>query len=66
MTDPRLQYQTAGDAVEKWDAVLRDPELKARLLADQLARRPHLTKERFLSEFETIINRCFEVGVERV
>lgn len=65
VTDPRLRYETPGEAAEKWHTVLSDPALEAQLLADQLASREKLTKERFLKEFDAIVDRCLEVGVER-
>jgi glycosyltransferase involved in cell wall biosynthesis len=65
VTDPRLRYDSVADAVGKWNRVLTDPQLKAQLLADQLGSRARLTKERFLQEFETIVLRCLEAGVER-
>lgn len=65
VTDPRLRYDTPGEAAEKWHKVLSEPALEAQLLADQLATREKLTKERFLREFNAIVDRCLEVGVER-
>jgi glycosyltransferase involved in cell wall biosynthesis len=65
VTDPRLQYSSAEDAIEKWDRVLGDATLKGQLLADQRALCPSLTKDRFVQEFEAIVSRCLEVGVER-
>ena len=65
VTDPRLRYDTPGEAAEKWHKVLSEPALEAQLLADQLATREKLTKERFLREFDAIVDRCLEVGVER-
>lgn len=66
VTDHRLRYDSVEDAVEKWDRVLRDPVLEAELLTGQQAHRSHLTKERFVREFAAIVERCLELGVERV
>lgn len=65
VTDPRLRYDTPGEAAEKWHNVLSDPALETQLLAAQLGSRENLTKERFLREFDAIVDRCLEVGVER-
>lgn len=64
VTDPRLRYDSPGEAAEKLDRVLSDPGLEEQLLADQLASREKLTKERFVKEFDAIVDRCLEVGVE--
>lgn len=64
VTDERLRYSSQREAVEKLDRVLSDPELKARLLADQQAMRPHLTKERFLEEFGKVVDVCQNFGIE--
>lgn len=64
VTDSRLHYSCAEDAVDKWDRILRDPELKAELFEGQQAHRSHLTKERFVREFDAVVKRCLDVGVE--
>ena len=66
VTNPKLRYTSVEDAVEKWDRVLSSPELKAELLAEQLAHREHLPKERFLEELDKMVQLCFERGVEGV
>ncbi len=60
VTDPRLQYSDRAQAIEKWDIILRNPVLEKELRQEQLAQRPHLTKERFLREFATLVDRFLE------
>ena len=63
VTNPALRYHSVEDAVEKWDAVLRDEDLASRLLQEQLDSRSHLTRERFLQEFDKVARLCLERGV---
>lgn len=64
VTNPLLRYSSVEDAVEKWDRVLSDEALRKKLLAEQLASRDHLGKERFCEEFDRIVQLCLERGVE--
>jgi glycosyltransferase involved in cell wall biosynthesis len=66
VTNPKLRYGSAEDAVEKWDEVLSSESLKRELLEEQLAHREHLPKERFLEELDQVVQLCFERGVEGV
>lgn len=63
VTDPRLHYDNVDDAVAKWDRILNDPKLEKELLETQLAGRARLTKERFIKEFQQIVDLCLERGV---
>ncbi|MEW6281516.1 MAG: glycosyltransferase [Candidatus Eremiobacterota bacterium] len=53
--DPRLEYASVEDAVEKIDRVLRSEPLQAELRAVLAERRSHLGVERFLREFEVAL-----------
>jgi glycosyltransferase involved in cell wall biosynthesis len=64
--NPQLRYRSVSDAVEKWDRVLSSETLQKDLLAEQRAIRGHLTKERFLGEYDRIVSLCLERGVEGV
>ena len=64
VTNPALRYNTVDDAVAKWDRVLRDDGLREKLLAEQLEARDHLTRERFVKEFDKVVQVCLERGVE--
>jgi len=66
VTNPLLRYTCVNDAVEKWDRVLRSKELQGELLAEQLATRGHLSKDRFLAEYDRVVSLCLERGVEGV
>jgi glycosyltransferase involved in cell wall biosynthesis len=66
VTNPKLRYNSLDDAVDKWDAVLSSDELFEELLEEQLARREHLKKERFVKEFEEVVRLSLERGVEGV
>lgn len=63
VTNPALRYSSVEEAVEKFDRVLRSSELKHSLLAEQQATRYHLTTDRFLQEFEQVVQVCLERGV---
>lgn len=66
VTDDQLRYESVDDAIDKWDKILWDEELQEILLQEQLSSRPHLTKERFVEEFDRIVQRCLERGVSGV
>lgn len=56
VTEPELQFWNRREAVQKWDAILRDPELEARLLASQAARSQVYSRETFLQEFRNCLD----------
>lgn len=66
VTNPQLRYNSIEDAIDKWDTVLSSPELREQLLAEQMEGREHLKKERFLEEFEELVEVALERGVEGV
>lgn len=66
VTNPQLRYTNVQDAIDKWDLVLNSQELQQTLLQEQLASREHLTKERFLAEFDQVVQSCLERGVPGV
>lgn len=60
VTDPRLRYDSVDDAVEKLHAMLAQAELRSELWGGQQQRREHLTKERFVREFDGIVAELFD------
>ena len=54
---PELRYASAGDAVRKVDAVLRDPRLVEDLRAELAARAPLYTPEAFVNRFREAVAR---------
>lgn len=65
VTNPMLRYDSCEEAIKKWDEILKTPELKNKLLKEQLNNQPELGKERFLKEFKAIVDRCLELGIEQ-
>jgi glycosyltransferase involved in cell wall biosynthesis len=54
-SDPRLLFSSTGDAIEKIDRVLRDPEAQRTLHAQALARRDLFTTARFVERFRELV-----------
>ncbi|MFA5507609.1 MAG: glycosyltransferase, partial [Vulcanimicrobiota bacterium] len=57
VTELELRFRRRKDAIEKWDAILRDPELEARLLSSQAARRELYSREAFFKNFHTMMDQ---------
>lgn len=64
VTDERLRYRSAADAVEKCDRFLRDFELREQLWQRQKAERDRFTTQHFQRSFEELLDGCLNEGVE--
>lgn len=63
VTNEALRYSSTEEAIEKLDRVLSSEDLKNLLLEEQLASRSHLTTDRFVEEFERVVECALERGV---
>ena len=53
--DPRLLYSSEGDAIERIDRVLSDPDAQRALAAHVRSRRDLFSSERFVEQFRDIV-----------